>query len=363
MYQIREWEERYEVNSGNSVWKPGQKKRDGDFDYYRAPCSRHISKAQRRLNALAGAKAPAVMGVWDKLMGLAATNKPELRGKIVETDGTPMSAHDIAETLMWDVKTIEFALNILSSKELQWIEVIDSEELLGSPRISYTEQNRSDQIKTKQEGGKPPVAEATTSPESASLSECPELERCPAIAKKYLPPTREGEERGIRAAMLKAHPKSPIPKWGSVQELDARKALADLVAKDKFSEQEVLAVLAWLFKAETEGAQFWLQQFHSLTGLRKKKHPGEPNKFTKMYERMRSDEGKAAANRPKKSPEMIEHERVNELMQRMEAKYGFALRGLTEEEHQIEYEYRQSGGQAQVNTGNIISLLAERKSA
>lgn len=146
VYRIREWESRYEVNSKNRVWADGDEKRAGSLEYVRLPISGHLlGKGFRRLNRVAGKNAPAVFGVFVKLLEIAGDNSRDLRGMIVEADGKPMDAASIAETLDWDENTVQKALNTLCDKELGWVECVAvSGGFRESPGISGNSRSRSE---------------------------------------------------------------------------------------------------------------------------------------------------------------------------------------------------------------------------
>lgn len=146
VYRIREWESRYEVNSKNRVWTDGDEKRAGALEYIRLPVSGHLlGKGFRRLNRVAGKNAPAVFGVFVKLLEIAGDNSHDLRGLIVEFDGKPMDAASIAETLDWDENTVQKALNALCDKDLGWVECIEAPGLSRTfPEISGKSRSRSE---------------------------------------------------------------------------------------------------------------------------------------------------------------------------------------------------------------------------
>lgn len=155
VYRIREWQERYEVNEKGRVWVDGERKRHGALEYIRMPVhGRFSTRPWRRLNQMAGDDAPAVFGVFCKLMEIAADNKADLRGWIVDTDGTPLTTRDLSEILMWSEAVISLSLNILSSNGLRWIEAVSLDEFSGKsrniPGNPDPDQIRSDHIRSDQ---------------------------------------------------------------------------------------------------------------------------------------------------------------------------------------------------------------------
>jgi endogenous inhibitor of DNA gyrase (YacG/DUF329 family) len=91
----------------------------------------------------------------------------------------------------------------------------------------------------------------------------------------------------LQSAIRIAHPKAKLPTPQSKQWWQERKALADLCRLDGFSEVDVLKVFAWVFKAETQNAQFWLANFRAIKPLRVVKSGA--SKFAKMHEAMERD--------------------------------------------------------------------------
>ena len=91
----------------------------------------------------------------------------------------------------------------------------------------------------------------------------------------------------IGESILRIHPKAQLPISGTRKDFDARAALAKLVTKDGYTEQDVIDVLRWVVKGEDDGAVFWQQQFHALSALRKVSNGA--SKFTRMHERMQRE--------------------------------------------------------------------------
>lgn len=123
-YLIREWEDRYEVNDKNGLWKPGQNKRSGPLEYIRMPAhGRSWSTGYRTLLKLAGKDAAAAFGVFTKALELAADNIPEYRGYLVDQKGVPLTADAIADMCGLPESVVSKALNILCDNKLGWLSV------------------------------------------------------------------------------------------------------------------------------------------------------------------------------------------------------------------------------------------------
>jgi hypothetical protein len=88
--------------------------------------------------------------------------------------------------------------------------------------------------------------------------------------------------QGIYRAINQTHDKAHPPKPGSTADSKARDALAKLVRIDSYTEQQVVDTLRWLLTDSHEDAEFWRQQVHTLTNLRKKKDGA--TKFTRIHE-------------------------------------------------------------------------------
>lgn len=87
----------------------------------------------------------------------------------------------------------------------------------------------------------------------------------------------------INAAILRNHPRAIVPAAGSLQELKAKKTLAQLVKLDKYTEDEVCDTLNWVLNKEPDSDGFtWKDQFRSIAQLREVKNGA--TKFTKIFE-------------------------------------------------------------------------------
>lgn len=188
VYRIREWESRYEVNSKNRVWTDGDEKRAGALEYIRLPVSGHLlGKGFRRLNRVAGKNAPAVFGIFIKLLEIAGDNSRDLRGAICESDGKPMDVAAIAETLGWDESIIEKALNALCDKDLGWVECVEAPGLSRTfPEISGKSRSRSEsESYTESETDTDTETETYCSSEPRNAPTEPTLQTPPSSIMEY----------------------------------------------------------------------------------------------------------------------------------------------------------------------------------
>lgn len=136
-YEIREWRERYEVNDKNRAWQPGEVLRRAPLDYIRMPVhGRSWGKGFRNLLNVAGPNdAAACLGVFVKLLELAADNDRDLRGRIVDENGAPLCVRGIADLIGFSEKSIARALKVLADPSVNWIAENDGQlpEIPGIP--------------------------------------------------------------------------------------------------------------------------------------------------------------------------------------------------------------------------------------
>ena len=79
-----------------------------------------------------------------------------------------------------------------------------------------------------------------------------------------------------------------MPKPGSSAYRKERAVLSQLIRLDKYSEDEIVNVIRWVFTSPDADAEFWRGNVQAIIPLRKAK-TGELNKFAKI---------EAAMNRP-----------------------------------------------------------------
>jgi hypothetical protein len=185
-YRIVEWDKRYEVDDHGGIWTPGDAKRAGPLTYIRHKVhGKSQGTGWRRLIQVAGKRrAPAVFGIFAKLLEVAGDTPLQYRGIIQDDTECPLSF-----ILGLDKRDIEFAISVLLT--IGWIEVddVDSRNPRESPEIPGIPRNpKSDQSRSVH----PPIAPqqgGDTHDEPVTLEE-QNLE----LARKLYP----GKKRGFR---------------------------------------------------------------------------------------------------------------------------------------------------------------------
>jgi uncharacterized phage protein (TIGR02220 family) len=112
-YKIKDWDEHYENNRTKELrrmeWVPFQNRHDGNG-------FRTLIHHRRGLE---------FFGAWILIVEVASRCKP--RGTLVKKNGAPHTAESIARMTGGSAKTIEKAIELLSSDEIAWIEKIQDE--------------------------------------------------------------------------------------------------------------------------------------------------------------------------------------------------------------------------------------------
>lgn len=138
MYEITEWDWRYEVNSNASVYEPGsgQKRRARPLDYVRSKVhGRSMGTGMRKLKAAAGDRAMEVFGVFHKFLEIAGDASKGNRGRLLNSDSLddPATAADLAFILDIPQEQIDYALTTLLN--IGWVLGVfgESHETPGTP--------------------------------------------------------------------------------------------------------------------------------------------------------------------------------------------------------------------------------------
>ena len=129
-YKVVDWRKHYEVNKNNYTAKDGEdidKLKVSPLEFVRwrvvghnlSPGWRHIvSKGWKpgEINEL------AVLGLFGKLLELAANQKREFRGWILDNNQQPLNAKGVADLLMiHEFGRVQEALNLLCSPDINWM--------------------------------------------------------------------------------------------------------------------------------------------------------------------------------------------------------------------------------------------------
>jgi len=134
--RIADWDARYEVNDSNRKWKPGDKKRKGPLEYVRSVCrGRDQGLEYRYMLAVAGDLAPAVLGVFTKLLEIAGGEPRDRRDGVVRNQhGEPASLEDLAFIMDIEVQIVAYSIKVLCDARIGWLEEVP--ESCGTPRES-----------------------------------------------------------------------------------------------------------------------------------------------------------------------------------------------------------------------------------
>ena len=187
MYKIAEWNPRYEVNVRGEPYKPDDKARLRPLEFVRWKVNgRKQGSGYRRLLAQAGDRSMEVLGVFGKLLELAADQPRYKRdGTIYNDKDLPATIEDISFDIGAPVDQIENALTILCARG--WVVKEESEEIgnqqespqivrtitdesgilrnLPLPYITEPNRNRTELNLTETKGnGKVPVADSEDLP-------------------------------------------------------------------------------------------------------------------------------------------------------------------------------------------------------
>jgi hypothetical protein len=182
-YRITDWDKNYEVTKdGKPASERSKNIRKTPLSYIRLAVQGHNpSMNYREMLQKARGKGMMVFGVFCKLLELAANQPREYRGWLLDTKACPMAADRIAFALCCDTGDINFALQVLTDKDIGWVSEnpfqpeqtqIASEDkkdcsvIINETKLNETEtkQNITERNETKQQ----PKAK----PASGNISNC-----------------------------------------------------------------------------------------------------------------------------------------------------------------------------------------------
>jgi len=127
---IVEWLERYEVNSNGREPKPGDELRAGKLQFVRLKVYGHTqSTGFRRLKSVAGDRTMEVFGYFCKFLEIAANQKREQRGNLLNEKNQSATIEDLAFILDVPVEQVENAVSVLSNEKVGWITYNNSTQL------------------------------------------------------------------------------------------------------------------------------------------------------------------------------------------------------------------------------------------
>ena len=126
-YRITDWDKNYEVTKdGKPATEKSKTIRKAPLSYVRLAVQGHNpSLSFREMLQKANGKGMMVFGVFCKLLELAGNQPRELRGWLLDTKGFPMTAERIAFALCCSAGDIDFALQVLADKTIEWLVIDD----------------------------------------------------------------------------------------------------------------------------------------------------------------------------------------------------------------------------------------------
>lgn len=163
IYEIRDWERCYTVSQN--------RKNDPDKPLpWVAMRTKHDGKGYRRV--MRQPDAMALLGAWMLIVEVAA--KCPTHGVLSDSDG-PLTAIDLADKTGGDEETFERALQVFSSKGIEWLTTTTLPERYQSIRTTErygTERNETRRDGTEQDENKNPSkpSGATSAPKSSNGS-------------------------------------------------------------------------------------------------------------------------------------------------------------------------------------------------
>jgi len=143
-WYIASWAERYEVTDQGRPARKGQAARVRPLAYVRLKVNGFSQgPGYRRLRKATGTcrKLQATFAVWCKLLELSADQVRERRGWILNDQGLPASAEDIAFYTGFSASDIRQAMDVLCSSEVAWIRLKTYRNLqgpVGTSAYTYT---------------------------------------------------------------------------------------------------------------------------------------------------------------------------------------------------------------------------------
>jgi len=266
-YYIREWDQRYEVDSKGRALQDKFPKRAGPLEYVRLKVNgRSLGIGWRRLIQVAGVReAPGVFGIFCKILEVAADAGRNERGYVDDTPDNPL-----AFVLGLDPEQVANALAVLSSPVLRWL-VCEPEDSSRAHARNSTQLN-STQLNVD-------VTNQPTAGNSGNRREFRETPGIPGIpGNDYDHDDRPLSRFGELVAFWNTFGPEPV-KEAELISLEPRYvALVTGVPPNRFSHEEIMAAMENYKRArELPGTQTWehtLGKFLVNTELLTKYLPG-----------------------------------------------------------------------------------------
>ncbi len=125
MYQITNWQERYEVSSKGRDAKEGDELRAGPLQFIKLKVHGHSQgTGYRKLLKAAGPKSMEVFGIFCKFLEIAGNQPCDKRGMLLNEGDNPASVKDLAFILSIPEKQVKNAIKVLL--ELTWLNFDDN---------------------------------------------------------------------------------------------------------------------------------------------------------------------------------------------------------------------------------------------
>ena len=268
-YYIREWDQRYEVNSKGHALHDRFPRRAGPLEFVRLKVyGRSLGMGWRKLIQVAGVReAPAVFGIFCKLLEIAADAKRDERGYVDDSPEEPL-----AFVLGLDREQVANALAVLSSPALRWLVCEPEDSSRAHAHARNTTQLNSTQLNVD-------VTNQPTAGNSGKRREFRETPGIPGIpGNDYDHDDRPLSQFDELVAFWNTFGPKPV-KEAEMLSLEPRYvALVTGVPPNRFSHEEIMAAMENYKRArELPGTQTWehtLGKFLVNTELLTKYLPG-----------------------------------------------------------------------------------------
>lgn len=257
MFEITQWDERYEVNSKGDAFTPGagHKRRGKGLDFIRSKVhGRQLGTGMRKLQLeeMAGDRHNEVFGLFLRFLEIAGDASKSRRGRLLNSDSLddPATAKDLAFILNSPQEQIDYALTVLL--KMGWISG-NSEKLREPPGTpgsagnsenspplnneTESESNLTEQNETEAKELTSDIADAIQESESSFLINEDDSDSDSALADPEVTATT-GQIFLLRLVIL-------LPRWSKSDKTcfeNLAKMLADMIdAPNTFGEALVIA--------------------------------------------------------------------------------------------------------------------------
>ncbi len=195
--RIADWDARYEVNESNREWKPGDRKRKGPLEYVRSACrGRDQGVGYRYLLAVAGELAPAVFGVFHKLLEIAASEPAERRdGTVYNHHGQPANADELAFITGFPVEIVARSIEVLCDSRIGWLEVVPQDSATSAETRDGCQKMRDSTTTAETREDRHEAQDSATAAEIRDDREIPRGSRKSASIPRPIPKQRQRQKQ------------------------------------------------------------------------------------------------------------------------------------------------------------------------